>query len=254
MKRTLIVAQGLERERIIAAVSLHSPNKLIILRSKKDITEELKKYVDRHIMILKDEILPKEGKTNVYPFLLEIDDQKKVDFFDLPSAISEIDSIVKKEISEGKDVAVDISSGNKIINIALFIVAQRYGLKVTYCAAGKYASMKEGISLEETNPEQIAFSVKEHYDIPRIPINIEPIPINVLKALETLGGEVDSIIKLARVLYSKNDVGKREHISISRKLDVLLEYGYVTKRRRGRKYIISITSAGRKILSLQSIF
>lgn len=254
MKRTLIVAQGLERERIMAAVSLHSPNKLLILRSKKDVTEELKRHIDRHILILKNELLPKKGKINPYPFLLEIDDQKKVDFFDLPSAISEIDLIVRNEISDGKDIAVDISSGNKIINIALFIVAQRYGLRVTYCAAGRYASMKENIFSEETDLEQIAFSVKENYEIPRIPINIEPIPLEILKALKNLNGRVESILDLAKKLYPSKNIGKREHISISRKIDVLLEYGYISKRKRGRKYIISLTNSGEKILSLQNIF
>jgi len=254
MERTLIVAQGLERERIIAAISIHSPTKLIILRSKHDATESLTKHINKHIELLKKALFSQKSGIKLYPFLLEIDDTKKVDFFNLPAAIAEIDAIVKNEINQGREVAIDISSGNKIVNIALFVVAQKYGLRVTYCVAGKYASMNQEELSEETIPEQIAFSVREQYEIPRLPIKIEKIPVDVLKALEEIGGKAASITTLAKKLYSsQKEIGKREIISVSRKIDILAEYGYVIKKRKGREFTISITNDGKKILALESV-
>lgn len=251
--KTLIVAQGLERERILAAISLHSPNKLVILRSKKDVTKELEKFIDKHIETLKKLLFPPKERMKFFPFLLEIDDTTRVDFFDLTSAIAEINAKIKDELSRGNEVSVDISSGNKIIIIALFIVAQMYGLKVTYCSAGKYASMREE-SIEEVEPDQIAFSVRERYEVPRIPLKLERIPVEVLVKLKEMGGKVDSIKTLAEKLNPGMKIGKSEIIETSRKLEALEAYGYVVKRRRDRSVVVEITDSGKGVLALDLIF
>ena len=46
--KVLLVSQGLERERVLAAISVHAPSKVIILRSHKDVTPELQEEVEAH--------------------------------------------------------------------------------------------------------------------------------------------------------------------------------------------------------------
>lgn len=252
--KTLIVAQGLERERILAAISLHSPDRLVILRSKRDVTKELDEFIDKHIEALKKELFPPEDKVRYFPFLLEVDDTTRVDFFDLTSTIAEVDAKIKDELSQGNEVSVDISSGNKIVIIALFIVAQVHGLRVTYCSAGKYASMREKKVEEAAPPEQIAFSVRERFEIPRIPLELEKIPVEVLIGLVEMGGKAESIKKLAEKLKPDKKIGKQEIIETSRKLELLEEYGYVVKKRRGRNVVVEITDKGEKVIALRPIF
>lgn len=251
--KTLIVAQGLERERIVAAISVHSPDKLVILRSKKDVTPELTESVNKHIKILREELFPSDKKIKPFPFLLEIDEGTKVDFFDLPLAITEINARVKEELSRGNEVSIDISSGNKIVAIALFLVAQINGLRVTYCSAGKYASMCNDSSKETIIPEQIAFSVRERFEIPLIPLKFETIPTEILKKLNEINGRVQSIRELAEQIYPSREIGKREIIEISRKLEILESYDYITSKRKGRNMNIEITNSGRKVIILDPI-
>lgn len=237
----------------MAAISLHSPDKLVLLRSKRDVTKELEEFINEHIEALKEELFPTEDKVRYFPFLLEIDDKTRVDFFDLTSTIAEIDGKIKDELSRGNEVSVDISSGNKIVIIALFIVAQVHGLRVTYCSAGKYASMREK-KIEEAAPEQIAFSVRERFEIPRIPIELERIPVEVLIGLVEIGGKAESIKKLAKELKPNKEIGKQEIIETSRKLELLEEYDYVVKKRRGRNVAVEITDKGVKVIALHPIF
>lgn len=249
--KVLLVCQGLERERILAAISVHAPSKVIVLRSQKDVTPELRKEVERHIKALKKEIFP-EKERSPYPFVYEVDAENyKVDFFDLAEALTDICAIVKKEIDQGNEVAIDVSSGNKIIAIALFLGGQIFRVPITYCTAGKYASMKPGKGeKEEVPPMQIAFSAKEKVELPLLPLTLEDIHFDILKVLDK-EERVPSVTELIELLGKRPT--KSEIVSTSRKLEELANFGYIIKQRIGRSTRIRITVAGKKIASLADL-
>ena len=137
--RVLIVAQGLEYERILAAISLHHPTKLIILRSQKDVSSDLSKRVNKIIEGVVAHIQSEQVRVT-YPWITQIfHTQHRINFFNLTQAISQIDQIIETEKQAGNAVVVDLSSGNKIIALALFIVCTLQEIPMTYCVAGRYA-------------------------------------------------------------------------------------------------------------------
>ena len=249
--KVLVVCQGLERERILAAVSVHAPSKVIILRSHKDVTPKLHDEVEKHIRALKKEIFP-EKEPRPFPFVYELDAENcRVDFFDLAKALTEICVIIKEERDKGNDVEVDISSGNKIAAIALFLAAQIFRIPVTYCTAGKYASMRERKEeKEEIPPMEIAFSAKEKVDLPSLPLTLEDVHFDILKVLSREGG-VPSVTELIKLLG--REPNKSEIVSTSRKLEELANFRYIDKRRIGRSTKIRITPMGEKIASLADL-
>jgi len=66
-------------------------------------------------------------------------------------------------------------------------------------------------------------------------------------------GRTESIKKLAEKLYPSKEIGKQEFIETSRKLELLGEYNYVIKKRKGRNVSVEITNDGRKVISLYPI-
>lgn len=246
--KVLIVSQGLERERILAAISVHAPSKVIILRSHKDVTPELHKEVEAHIKAIENEIFPEKGRSP-FPFVNEVDTKKcKVDFFDLSKALTEVCSVVKKEIEKGNDVAIDVSSGNKIVAIVLFLTAQIFRIPVTYCTAGRYASMRSSKKeKEEVPPMEIAFSAREKVDLPLLPLTLQDVHFDILRVLAQKE-RIPSVTELIELLGKKPT--KSEIVSTSRKLEELANFGYIIKRRIGRSTRIRITLAGKKIAAL----
>lgn len=96
-------------------------------------------------------------------------------------------------------MTIDISSGNKIIAIALFLGGQIFRVPMMYCTAGKYASMKPRKGEKEEIPlTQIAFSAKEKVDLPLLPLMLEDIHFDILKVLgkEERVPSVTELIKL----------------------------------------------------------
>jgi len=256
MARVLIAAQGLERDRILAAISVHSPNRVIILRSKKDVKTELTSEVERHIQALLKEIFPTD-RPSPYPFVTKDGVETKehtVDFFNLSSALAEISSIIDSERRKGNSVSIDISSGNKIVAVALFLAAQLHRVPVTYCAAGWYSTMtKEHPKLSRpTDPEQIAFSAEKSFSLPRLPIKLETLPFDLLEKLSSIK-QVSSVTELVQLFTGEKRPSKSQIVFFSRKLDILLNYGYVEKRRWGRPTVIRITDEGEKVVDLVRI-
>lgn len=247
--KVLVVCQGLERDRILAAISVHAPSKVIVLRSHKDVTPMLHDEVEMHIKALKKEIFP-EKNPRPFPFVYEVDAENyRVDFFDLTKALTEICAIIKKERDRGNEVEVDVSSGNKIVAIALFLASQIFRIPATYCTAGKYASMKMRRQ-RETLPMQIAFSTKEKVDLPLLPLTLEDVHFDILKVLSR-EGIVPSVTELIELLG--REPNKSEIVSTSRKLEDLGNYGYIAKRRIGRSTRVRITHTGKKVASLADL-
>ncbi len=208
---------------------------------------------NQHIYLLEQEIIRKtEDGFKAYPFVVEVVANKyRVDFFDVVKAIVDIDIIINEETKNGNEIAVDISSGNKIISIALFIAAQINKLPVTYCKAGGYAPLKRDKNKrikEKARPDEIAFSVKGKVDIPLLPLVIKKLPYDILESLSEIKYS-SSISDLIRKM-GKEDT-KSEILSTSRKIEELEKYGYVIVNRAGVKKELRITDEGMMAASLR---
>ncbi|MCD6522637.1 MAG: hypothetical protein J7K68_02725 [Candidatus Diapherotrites archaeon] len=239
--RTLIVSQGLERTRTLAAISIHAPNRIIILRNTNDTSPQITKEVAKHVDMLKKTITKKTRGFNPYPFVFDIVEEK-MDFFDIVGAYSHISSIIKREREEGNEVFCDISAGNKPIALAMFLACQMHKVPVTYCKAARYLTSKK----TRGEHDEIALSAKEPLFFPQLPLCIEPIAIDILNALTIK--RFDSISDLVRELGMFP--GKAEILSISRKIDKLVELGYVKTKRIGKRKTIEITEQGRQVSRL----
>ena len=236
-EKVLIVAQGVERERILAAVSFHSPTKVIVLRNTNDV-EAIQDMVENELKQLKVDLNTKsEDGIPLFPLLKDLKDKnEKCNFFDLCECITKVDSLIKKEKDLGATVVVDISSGPKVVTTALYIAAALNNTAVTYFIAGKYATVK-GL------PEQYDYSIKHHQRVPTLPLIIKSIPFNVLEKLASTGGYAESAAALA------GTKDKKKSISIARHLRTLESMGYVI--RSGRGYQIS--AVGKEILKLETL-
>lgn len=233
--RTLIVAQGLEKARIIAAVSIHAPNKIIVLRNTNEITEKLKKQINDQMEALKKQILGTKSGIKPFPFVTTVDvASHALDFFDVTGSLLVLEKLIASEKKQGNQVFLDVSSGNKTIAIAMFLAAQTAGLGVTYCKASSY--------LDST--EQIVRDVKEPIHIPALPLSLQKLDYAVLRKLSELGS-ITSISDLLRLLDKKTD--KSSIMSMARTLDELKEYGYVSVRRVGKRKEINITAQGKQV-------
>ena len=268
MPRTLIVAQGLELERILAAISKHGPRKVIILRNKKDVSDKLASIIEKLIKILKDQAFSRQYGIRLYPTLEEIDsDNYKVDFFNLPEVIASIHKIVQEETKKGNEVVIDISSGNKIIAIAMFLVAMHNQLQVTYCVASKYAAEEFDSLFGKPQPvefQQIAWSSSQLQSLPSLPIEFRKIPFDILECLMAAGdrgvrSESELVLlkkKVKKPTLAPARVPKKDIISISRKISELMAYGYVKKdiRPGRRERPIVLTEDGKQILDLKVLY
>ncbi len=248
MKKTLIVAQGLEYERILAAIHASSASRLIFLRSKKDVTSELTEDVERNLSTLTNRLFPSE-RTRLYALLKreDFDTTRKVNFFDLAAAIVEIDQIIKTEKSAGYEVVVDISTGNKIVAVALYLAGQFNRVPVTYCSARYYSVQKK--RGEDFEQDQIAFSAAESYVLPLLPLKLDHLHFNVLKEIARKG-EINSITDLVSLFEGEKRVDKSDLMKYSRIADELVDYGYIQRKRSGRVIELRVTDAGRAVYPL----
>jgi DNA-binding MarR family transcriptional regulator len=250
MKKSLIVAQGLEYERTLAAIHATSASRLLVLRSKKDVNEELTEDIERNLHTLTSRLFPSEG-ARLYPFLKreDFDTTRKVSFFDLTAAIVEIDQIIKSERAARYEVTVDISTGNKMVAVALYLAAQLNKVPVTYCSARYYSSQRKRGQTPTSEQDQIAFSAAESYELPSLPLRLDPLHFDVLERVAKIG-EVASITELVNLVEGEMDVKKSDLMRFSRIADELIDYGYMKRKRSGRAVELRITDAGRAVYPL----
>lgn len=250
--RVLIVAQGLEYERILAAISIHHPTKLIILRSEQDASINLRKRVNKIVDGIVKHIQSPQGRL-MYPFITQIHHNKyHINFFNLTKAISQIDRIIETEKQAGNTIAADLSSGNKIIAIALYICCTLRGIQSTYCVAGKYApgiqEHKPG-EVSDLRAESISFSVTTHEELSELPLKVSKVPFEILKKVIDQKGEINSIKTLAELLKGES-VSQSDIVKVSRHVETLEELGYVQRQRKGRKVAIKVTQKGQAVVDL----
>jgi hypothetical protein len=250
MRKTLIVAQGLEYDRILAAIHATSASRLVVLRSKFDVNKQLTEDVEKNLRTLSNRLFP-PGAPRLYPFLRseDFDTTKRVDFFDLPSAIVEIDQIIKSEKEAHHEVAIDISTGNKIVAVALYLAAQFNKVPASYCSAGKYSVQKREDQADNVEQDQIAFSAEKSYDLPMLPLRLDPLHFDVLEKVAKKS-EVASITELVNLVEGAKEVEKSDLMRFSRIAEELIEYGYMKRKRDGRVVQLYITDAGKSVYLL----
>jgi hypothetical protein len=196
---------------------------------------------------VKEYIFSEKNGLRLFPFIREVDaDSHRIDFFDIASAMAEIASIVKNEIAQKNQVSADISSGNKIVAVALFLASQLLDVPVTYCTAGKYASMDDTYD----SLKQIAFSVQRSLNLQKLPLSLIPVSWDVLKKLSQVD-EVGSMSEL--LLLLKKDKSKSNLITISRQLEVLFSLGYISQTFKGRGKRVRITESGKSVINLMKV-
>jgi uncharacterized protein YuzE len=257
LTRTLILAQGLELARLFAAVNKHGANRVIIIRNTCDLTEKLREIIQKLVDSFEKELLSEKDGFKPFPSVSEIDSKSyATDFFNLPEATSMIYSLVQKELELGNDVAIDISSGTKIMAIAMFLAAQFSGTPVSYCIAGRYSVEDTPIMIPQR--AQIAASSGKAYDIPRFPLKLIRVSFNLLEQLAgTPTKEVSSITDLVckNKQRTTRTVSRSELMSATRELDTLEYYEYVKRSRPpGQKNTsVKLTKDGEKIIALRTL-
>lgn len=173
MTKTLILAQGLELARLLAAVNKHAANRVVVIRNTQELTQKLAAIVQKLLDNFEKEIFSEREGFRPFPSVTEVDSKTQcTNFFNLPEATSAVYSIVMNETKAGNDVVVDVSSGTKIMSIAMFLAAQLCGVPVSYCIAGKYTV--EDTVLESPQRAQIAAASGKAYDVPRFPLKLIP--------------------------------------------------------------------------------
>ena len=254
--RVLIVAQGLEFERILAAISLHHPTKLIILRSLEDVSAELRDRVNKIIEGIVDHIRSDQGRLT-YPWVTDIQfDKHYINFFNISEALAQIDQIIDEEKQDNNTVTVDLSSGNKIAALALYISSMLHGIQATYCVAGKYApsiQSEELDSQEFSTPRarSLAFSVTRHELLPGLPLEISKVPFRTLQTIIEQGGELSSIKALTELLKGPGtSIEQSDIVKVSRQVETLEGFGYVHRQRIGRKVSVRVTDKGFSVVEL----
>lgn len=184
----------------------------------------------------------------------EIDpNERKVNFFDLLQALGRFDRWIKNEIKAGNEVSVNISTGNKIVSLALAMAALKNGAKVFYY-------IPEDLKIEEY--EKTRFLVNEEgysskmphesIEITRFPFDfMRELPLDILSKLSELGGNVDSYTQLVRALYPDISSSKQirsKRVEISEKVRLLESWGYVKTKKAGTERQVFLTPDGKEIL------
>jgi len=250
LDRVLIVAQDLRIRRILVSIYHHSPSKLIVLRNEQD-PRLLKRAITKATNKLKATIgLESNGKPKSFPFLKGIE-EKRLDFFDLPKAISKICGTIDDEHKYGREVVVDVSSGNKSIAIAMYLASIVKGIEPTYSIDGIYGDPDCSELLlkqveEEEKEHTYSWAIERVQRFPRLPITFEPIRYDMLETLLKKEMEVNSMTEWV------GSASKSAIMKGIRAAKQLRKLGYVTEKTDGRGYRMSET--GKSIVFLRHCF
>jgi hypothetical protein len=242
----LIVAQDFDRERILATVSYHSPNKLIIIANSADpdiIAPLMKDTIGR----LKQDLGSKtDDGVALYPFLKEVV-VRKVDWLDFSEAVARIDGMVADERARGNEVVVDVSGGIKPVAIAMYLAANLNKVKVSYATESMWGDPSTLRPLirrikDEMKERRFRFSVDTVTPLPLLPLslNLDKFTVDMLEQLNRRGGFARTITDL---------VGRKKSAIMKghRRLASLYELGYVDRRSGGYQ----ISSMGRALLPMK---
>jgi hypothetical protein len=277
LPRYLLVPQGLERDRIIGAITHLQPEKVFIIRNKKQSSEmsAVEITVEEILNNLKtklveDPIIPIDGDMiDITTF--------KVNFFDLLDAYLDFRAIFSR-LGPDAEFLVDISSGTRIVSCALFLAALEIGASIYYVSPRTYFTPQdtrkrlESISkalesYRETNEEaylerigevleeglkefevpQLARGVRKVLKCPPLPIRIEQEEIEheYLEALDDMGGKAPSITDLLVNLLGRKPT-PTDRVMAAKQIATLERCGFVETAYTGRQKEINLTIYGKE--------
>jgi len=242
------VPQGYEVHRILAGIILSQAEKVIIIRNKEKRLQALESNVQEKIEKVVKEI---KSKKATYFFVKQVEDTNyAVNFFDFIDALKNVENWVSQELSKDNEVTVNISTGNSIINCALFCVSMKYNIPAYYIVPEYY----EETPVSKLSEELLAKGITHYVILPKISLNyLADIPFDLLKALKKLGGKVDSITKLAIEVEPElknlgEDKRRSRRMKISRQIEHLRSLGYVEISLKGKEKEIKLTNVGEIVL------
>ncbi len=156
---------------------------------------------------------------------------------DVYNALIEILKVIKKEMSEGSKIYINLSDAPKELCLSGLISAQ---------------ISKVGIYMALTSDGRI----EDVIDLKVPPIkSIGEDKVTLIKVLEENGGEVESINKLIELMEGKIDDQKRymaQRARMSYHLKGLEEDGLIEMRREGKNVRIRLTSLGKAFVIMLS--
>jgi len=275
--RYLLVPQGLERDRIIGAITHLQPDKVFVIRNKKKSSEM--SGVEITIEELLTDLKKKLAEDPIIPVEQDMIDITtfRVNFFDLLDAYLDFRAILSK-LSPEAEFLIDISSGTRIVSCALFLAALEIGASIYYVSPRSYFTpevarrkleilhkdlkayletkkadalehMKQVIEegLHDFQTPQLAVGVRKVLKCPPLPIRIEQEEIEpgYLEALEKTGGKSPSITDLLVQLLGRRPT-PTDRVMAAKQIATLERCGFVSTSYTGRQKEITLTEYGRE--------
>lgn len=250
--RIHLVPQGVPEDRsLIISGILHSQaQKVFIIRNSNRKLPETEKLADKCIQQILHELENKE----LFWFIKEIDAiNKSVNFFDLLQALGSLDSWIKQENESGNEVSVNISTGNKIVSLALAMAALNHGSKIFYFIPQDQKIDEKRKSEWSTNEEgYISKKPGDFIEIPQFPLHyMLGVPFNIISTLADMGGKAESLTELVKALFpklsSRNEI-RSKRVIVSNEIRQLESMGYVKTEKIRTERQVSLTSKGKDIL------
>jgi DNA-binding transcriptional ArsR family regulator len=158
-----------------------------------------------------------------------------VDVLDVYGSALEILKAIKKEYNEGNEVLINATDSARTLTISCYVAAQISGSRL-YIALPRYVEGKEA-------------GVERIVEIPIPPLKkITDDKVEIIKVIESQGGEVESINKLIELIEGKITDQKKymaQRARMSYHLKGLEEDGIVEMKREGKNVRIRLTELGR---------
>jgi hypothetical protein len=234
-----IVPMGLEMDRVLGGLKEFPTNRAIFLYGKDEgarIERKARRNGERIRQMVSATIDVTEMEVNVF------------DFQECTEVLRELFS---KFSSEGSEVYVNISTGNRIVTSAALLAAFMTGARPYYVRPESYSIPDD--------QEVLSHGVSGVLVIPQVsvkgPTNMEQ---SVLRALRAEGGSVRHETSLIPLLEGtdgffderKENESKRSYVArkraqISRLLRGMEKGGYVSLVKRGRYVNVTLTDSGR---------
>jgi hypothetical protein len=245
MTTTLFILQGLERDRIKGAVSKIHPDKVFIIRNDPEryempeIEDIIKDLIEKAIEDIKrDRGIPTPSLIDYKTY--------KIPFFDFFESYVKLSRIIEAHITADEDVYLDITGGTRIAASALFLVGLVHRVKTIYVSPENY-------NVPEKDP-QMGIGIRDVKQIPSLPITVDEkkIDMDILRALDELGGKADSISDIIKKIKKRVAViSQSDRIVVSRKLTELNSLGLIKIiPGKGRTKKVKLTNHGHKWLKL----
>jgi len=161
----------------------------------------------------------------------------EVDQYDVFGSMLKILEAIKDDLKAGNEIYINITEAPKTLTISAYVAAQISESKL-YTAMPKYEAGKE-------------VGIEKVIEVPVPPMKkISDDKLEILKAIDENGGEVESINKLIEILEGRTTDHKKymaQRARMSYHLRGLEEDGLIETKRVGKNVKISLTVLGKAV-------